>query len=75
MDIQEKIKEVIDKDIIPMVSADGGGVEFIDFKDDIVTVELKGACQGCPMSEITLKEFIEKTLKDQIPEVKEVKKN
>ncbi|MEA3429068.1 MAG: NifU family protein, partial [Thermodesulfobacteriota bacterium] len=44
--MQEKIKETIDK-IRPMLQADGGDVEFVDFKDGVVTVRLQGACAGC----------------------------
>ena len=69
--MQEKIKEIIDK-IRPMLQADGGDVEFVDFEDGVVKVRLKGACAGCPMSQMTLKNGIERLLKQEIPEVKSV---
>jgi Fe-S cluster biogenesis protein NfuA len=69
--VQEKIKETIDK-IRPMLQADGGDVEFVDFKDGVVTVRLQGACAGCAMAQMTLKNGIEKLLKQAIPEVKSV---
>ncbi|MCE5276261.1 MAG: NifU family protein [Syntrophaceae bacterium] len=53
---------------------DGGDVELVDVSDDgVVQVRLKGACHGCPMATMTLKSLIERTLKKELPEVKEVK--
>ena len=70
--MKEKVKQVIDK-IKPSLQADGGDVELIEITDEgIVKVELQGACAGCPMSQMTLKQGIEKQLKKEIPEVKEV---
>ncbi len=66
--MKERIKMVIDK-IRPSLQADGGDVEFVDFENGIVKVRLKGACAGCPMSQMTLKAGIEKFLKQEIPEV------
>lgn len=69
---KEKIKEVIDK-IRPGLQADGGDVEIVEITEDgVVKVKLLGACSGCPMSTMTLKNGIEKTLKKEVPEVKEV---
>ena len=57
----------------PALQADGGDVELVDVTDDgIVSVRLTGACGSCPMSTMTLKMGIEKTLMARIPEVKEV---
>lgn len=67
----EKVQEIIDK-IRPSLQADGGDVELVDYKDGIVTVRLKGACAGCPMSQMTLKNGIEKMLMEHLPEVKAV---
>jgi Fe-S cluster biogenesis protein NfuA len=72
--IKEEINNVLKKEVEPLVAQDGGGVEFVDFKNGVVTVKLEGACSGCPMSEMTLKGMIEKILKEKISEVKEVKK-
>ncbi len=69
--MKEKILDVIDK-IRPMLQQDGGDVEFVDITDGVVKVRLQGACAGCAMSQITLKEGIEKILKKEIPEVKRV---
>jgi Fe-S cluster biogenesis protein NfuA len=59
-------------EIRPLLKADGGDVELIDVKDGVVKVRLKGACGGCPMASLTLKNGIEKILKEQVPDVKEV---
>lgn len=58
--------------IRPSLQADGGDVELVDVIDGVVKVRLKGACAGCPMSAMTLKNGIENYLKQQIPEVKSV---
>jgi Fe-S cluster biogenesis protein NfuA len=52
-----------------MLQADGGDVELIDMENGVVKVRLKGACSGCPMSRMTLKNGIEKLLKEEIAEV------
>ena len=67
-DIEEKIKEVIEK-IRPYMQNDGGDVEFKKFENGVVYVKLTGACSGCPMATITLQEGIESVLISEIPEV------
>jgi Fe-S cluster biogenesis protein NfuA len=70
--LKERVSEVLEK-IRPALQGDGGDVELIDVTEDgIVKVRLKGACAGCPMSQMTLKQGIESTLKQEIPEVKQV---
>lgn len=70
--MREKVEQALDK-IRQMLLADGGNVELVDVSEDgIVKVKLTGACSGCPMSSMTLKMGIEKFLKKEIPEVKEV---
>jgi len=64
----EKIQAVLDE-IRPALQADGGDVEFIDYKDGVVLVRMQGACGSCPMSLITLKQGIEARMKERIPEV------
>ncbi len=70
--MREKVKILIDK-IRPMLQQDGGDVELVNITDGVVKVRLQGACVGCAMSQITLKEGIEKLLKNEIPEIKSVK--
>lgn len=68
----EDVKKVLDM-IRPALQADGGDVEFVELTEDgIVKVKLVGACGHCPMSTMTLKNGIEKTLKEKVPGVKEV---
>ena len=69
--MKEKVQAALNK-IRPMLQADGGDVELVTVDDGIVTVRLKGACSGCPMSQMTLKNGIERMLKEQVPEVKSV---
>ena len=70
--MKERIENALDK-IRPALQADGGDVEFVDYSEDgVVKVRLTGACGGCPMSQMTLKMGVERMLKQEIPEVKEV---
>ena len=66
--MREKIEKAIEK-IRPFLQQDGGDIEFIDVIDGVVKVKLKGACGCCPMSQMTLKNGVEKALKEEIPEI------
>jgi len=67
----EKIQTVLNK-IRPMLQKDGGDVELVGIEGKTVKVKLQGACAGCPMSQMTLKNGIEKLLKEEIPEIEAV---
>lgn len=68
----EEVKKVLEM-IRPALQADGGDVELVEVSDDgVVKVKLVGACGHCPMSTMTLKMGIERTLKEKVPGVKEV---
>ena len=69
--MKEKVEAVLTK-IRPALQADGGDVELVDVTNGVVKLRLKGACGACPMSTMTLKMGIEKFLKEQLPDVKEV---
>jgi len=69
--MKEQVQDVINR-IRPMLQADGGDVELVDCVAGVVTVRLKGACAGCPMSQMTLRNGIERALKNEVPEVKSV---
>ncbi len=70
--MEEKVKKALDE-VRGSLQADGGDVEFVEVTDDgVVKVKLVGSCAGCPMSQMTLKQGIERYLKSQIAEVKEV---
>jgi Fe-S cluster biogenesis protein NfuA len=61
------------QDVRPSLQADGGDIELVDVSEDgVVSVQLKGACNGCPMAKMTLKQGVERYLKEQVPGVKEV---
>jgi len=68
---KEKVEGVLDK-IRPSLVADGGNVELVDVSNGTVRLKLVGACAGCPMSTMTLRMGIERILKREIPEIKEV---
>jgi len=67
----EKVQAALDK-IRPSLEADGGDVKLIEVTDGVVKLKLTGACAGCPMSQMTLKNGIERVLKREVPEVKSV---
>ena len=70
--MKAKVEAAIQK-IRPMLQADGGNVELVDVSPEgVVQVRLKGACSGCPMSQMTLKNGIERIIKKEVPEVKTV---
>lgn len=71
--MKEQVKKAIDL-IRPALQADGGNVELVDVDENsgIVKVKLTGACHGCPMATITLKNGIERVVKKEVPEVTEV---
>lgn len=71
-DIELRIRTIIDK-VRPFLLNDGGNLEFIKFKDGVVYVKLLGACEDCPMLDVTLKDGIEELIVNEIPEVKEVR--
>ena len=71
-DVKQKVEAALNK-VRPGLQADGGDVELVSVEEDgIVKVRLTGACGGCPMSQMTLKMGIEKILKEEVAEVKEV---
>ena len=71
-EVSEKIKDIISTHIRPAVAQDGGDIVFENFKDGIVYVSMKGSCDGCPSSTMTLKNGVENLLKHYIPEVQGV---
>lgn len=69
---KEDVQAVLDL-VRPSLQADGGDVSLVDVAEDgTVTVELEGACKGCPMSQMTLANGVERILKERIPEVTKV---
>lgn len=74
MELKEKVNAVIEK-VRPALEADGGGIELVDVlaEEKAVLVKLTGACHGCPMSTMTIKGYVEQTMKEEIPEINEVR--
>ena len=69
MELKERVQDALNL-IRPALQADGGDVELVDVGDDgVVKVALQGACRGCPMSQLTLANGVERVLKEQGPEV------
>ena len=69
--MKEKVEAALAQ-VRPALQADGGDVELVDVNEGVVKLKLKGACAGCPMATMTLRNGIERILKEQVPEVKEV---
>jgi len=69
--MREKVEAVLSQ-IKPVLQADGGDVELVEVSDGVVKLRLTGACAGCPMSTMTLRMGIERVLKEQLPDIKEV---
>ena len=71
-EIEKKIVKILDQKIRPAVARDGGDIQFKEYKDGIVKVQLQGSCSGCPSSTMTLKKGVQNLLCHYLPEVKEV---
>jgi Fe-S cluster biogenesis protein NfuA len=69
--MRKEVEKAIES-IRPTLRADGGDIELVDIKEDMVMIRLKGACSGCPMAQMTLKGFIEDVIKKKVPGVKGV---
>lgn len=70
--MKEQVEELL-QEIAKVLRADGGDIELVDIDDDnVVKVKLKGSCAGCPFSQMTIKNFVEKELKKNIPEIERV---
>lgn len=72
-DLRQRVQEALDR-IRPGLMADGGDAELVDVDGEvgIATIHLVGACGGCPMSTMTLKMGIERTIRASVPEIKQV---
>jgi len=70
--MEERVKQALDE-VRPALQDHGGDVEFVSVDEDgLVKVQLQGACAGCPMSQMTIKDGVEKALKEKVPEVTSV---
>ena len=71
MTLEEKVKKVVEE-LRPHLMMDGGDIELVGVEGKTVKVRLRGACCGCPSAQITLKQGIERIMKEKIPEITEV---
>lgn len=69
--IKDRVGEVLEE-LRPQLQADGGDIELVEVKNNIVKVKMKGACAGCPMSTMTLQRGVETFLKERIPQISRV---
>ena len=69
--MREQVEAAISK-IRPALQDDGGDVELVDVEDGVVKVRLTGACNGCPMATVTLRDGIQKFIMAEVPEVKQI---
>jgi Fe/S biogenesis protein NfuA len=66
------VQAVIDQQINPGIASHGGRASLLEVKDDVVYVELGGGCQGCSMASVTLKQGVERLIKQAVPQIREV---
>ncbi len=69
--MKEAVEKVITR-IRPLLQRDGGDIELVEVEGNIVKVKLTGACRGCPMAAMTLKNHVERILKEAVPTIQEV---
>jgi Fe/S biogenesis protein NfuA len=70
--LMEKVQEVIDELINPQIAMHGGAVEVVDVADDVVYVRMSGGCQGCAASAATLRQGVERMIREELPQVREI---
>ncbi len=70
--LAERVQAVLDEMVNPRIAAHGGAVELVDVTDDTIYVRMSGGCQGCSASAATLRQGVERMVKDEVPEVREV---
>ena len=70
--LREKVQQILDEQINPGVASHGGFVELLDVQDDNIYIRMGGGCQGCGAADVTLKMGIERLIRDQVPQVREI---
>lgn len=69
--IEKRVQKAL-AEIKPQIQADGGDIELVAIENGTVKVRLRGACVGCPMSALTLKQGVERLIKTKVPEIQSV---
>lgn len=64
--METQIKEILEREVRPMLAMHLGSLDFVDFKEGVVSVRFQGTCKGCPLSNLTLKSGIEEILKSKL---------
>ena len=72
MELRQEVERVLEEKVRPMLREHGGAVRLLDCADGVVSVELLGACSGCPSADLSTRDFLEDTLRAKLPEVKRV---
>lgn len=70
--MEEKIKEILERKVMPQLSEHEGGIEFLGYRDGVVEVMLLGHCSGCPSAKFTLESVVETALREELPEIEGV---
>jgi Fe/S biogenesis protein NfuA len=67
--LAERVREVLDSQVNPAIAAHGGKIDLVDVRDTEIYLEMSGGCQGCAMSRMTLRQGVERTLRQSVPEI------
>lgn len=70
--METEIKNILEEEIKPMLKMHLGSLDYVGFKDGVVSIRFQGTCKGCPLSNLTLKTGIESLLREKIPAVEKV---
>lgn len=70
--LADRVQAVLDESVNPRIAAHGGAVELVDVEDDTIFVRMSGGCQGCAASAATLRQGVERMIREEVPEVREV---
>lgn len=71
-EVRDRVQNILDRDINPALSAHGGFIEIVDYRDGDLFIHMGGGCQGCAQSQATLRQGVERQLKDQVPEIRAI---
>lgn len=69
MELSERVESILEEKVRPMLRGHGGEVRLVDCTDGVVSIQLMGACSGCPAADLSTRSFIEDTLREALPEV------
>ena len=67
--LAQRVREVLDSQVNPSIAAHGGQIDLVDVKDTDIYLEMSGGCQGCAMSRMTLRQGVERMLREEVPEI------